>query len=143
MAKEAKANFEIPDEMRNLAEQSVEQAKRAFDAVITAAHHTVTNLEDRAAAAQAGAKDMSQKAVAFTKGNVEASFDFAQKIVRAKNVDEMMRLQAEYVRVQLETLADQASQLGQAATKSKPCAIAGRNVRKRTQVQPMRGNNTN
>jgi len=31
MAKDPMSSFEIPSEMRNLAEQSVEQARKAFD----------------------------------------------------------------------------------------------------------------
>ncbi|MGB8176146.1 MAG: phasin, partial [Pseudolabrys sp.] len=39
MAKEGNADFEIPADMRALAEKSVEQAKQAFDIFISAAQH--------------------------------------------------------------------------------------------------------
>jgi hypothetical protein len=69
MAKDAKTNFEIPEEMRKFADQSVEQARKAFEAVISTAQQTVTTLEGRAAAAQAGAKDVGEKAMAFAEHN--------------------------------------------------------------------------
>ena len=50
--------------------------------------------------------------------NVANSFDFAQKIVRAKDVQEVMRLQTEFVKAQMEALSEQARELGTAATKA-------------------------
>ena len=41
MAREDGARFEIPADMRALAEKSVEQAKQAFDIFISAAQHAV------------------------------------------------------------------------------------------------------
>ena len=118
MAKDAKKNFEIPEEMRKFADQSVEQARKAFEAVISTAHQTVTTLEGRAAAAHAGARDVGEKAMAFAEHNVASSFEFARQLVRAKNMEEILRLQADYMKTQLQTLADQAGELGQTATKA-------------------------
>ena len=56
--------------------------------------------------------------MAFAESNVAASFEFAQQLVRARNLEEMMRLQADYMKTQMQTLADQASELGQTATKA-------------------------
>ena len=118
MPKDAKPNFEIPEEMRKFADQSVEQARKAFEAVISTAHQTVATFEGRAVAAQAGAKDVSTKAMTFAEHNVAASFEFARQLVRARNLEEIMRLQADYMKAQLQTLADQANELGQTATKA-------------------------
>jgi phasin len=118
MSKDAKPNFEIPEEMRKFADQSVEQARKAFEAVISTAHQTVTTFEGRAVAAQVGAKDVSTKAMAFAEHNVAASFEFARQLVRARNLEEIMRLQADYMKTQLQTLADQANELGQTATQA-------------------------
>jgi hypothetical protein len=51
MVQERMPNFEIPAEMRQMAEQSVEQAKKAFDGFIAAAQQAVSNFEGQAAAA--------------------------------------------------------------------------------------------
>ena len=111
-------HFEIPADMRKFAEQSVEQARKAFDGFISAAHQAVNDLEGRAKAAQAGAKDVGGMAVAFAERNVAASFDFAQKLVRAQDVEEIMRLQGDYVKSQMGALNDQAQELGQAASRA-------------------------
>jgi phasin len=118
MGKDPMSGFEIAPEMRNLAEQSVAQAKKAFDGFIAAAQQTLTTFEGQATAAQAGAKDVAKKAMTFAERNVANSFDFAQKIVRAKDVQEVMRLQAEFVKAQMEALSEQARELGASATKA-------------------------
>jgi len=45
----------------------------------------------QATATQAGAKDFGKKAIAFAEQNVATSFEFAQKLARAKNAEEIMR----------------------------------------------------
>jgi phasin len=116
MAKDT-SQFEIPAEMRALAEQSVEQARVAFDKFISAAHNAVNTFEGRAKTAQAGAKDVSEKAMAYAEENVNNAFAFAQKLVRAKDIGDVMQLQAEFVTTQMQTLSEQAKELGETATK--------------------------
>jgi len=118
MAKDPMSNFEIPAEMRNFAEKSVEEARKAFDSFITAARTAASQVESQAAAAQAGAKDVGHRAVSFAERNVATSFDFAQKLVRAKDMEEMMRLQTEFVKAQMQTLADQAKELSDSASRA-------------------------
>lgn len=118
MAKDPMSNFEIPAEMRNFAEKSVEEARKAFDSFITAARTAATQVESQAAAAQAGARDVGHRAVSFAERNVATSFDFAQKLVRAKDMEEMMRLQAEFMKAQMQTLADQAKELSDSASRA-------------------------
>jgi phasin len=115
MAKDPISGFEIPAEMRNMAEQSVDQAKKAFDGFMSAAHQAVTAIEGQTTAAQAGAKDVGRKAMSFAEQNVAASFDFAHRLVRAKDPQEVLRLQAEFMKAQMETLTAQAKELGESA----------------------------
>jgi phasin len=127
MAHHPKTNFEVPDEIRKFSERSLREARKAFEAVISTAHQTVSTLEGRAALAQAGAKDVGATAMEFAERNVAASFEFAEQLVQARTLDEIMRLQADYMVNQLQALAQQASELGQTATKaaikaSKPAA---------------------
>jgi phasin len=117
--------FQVPPEMRALAEQSVEQAKKAFDGFMTATQKTVSNLETQTAAMQAGARDVTQKAVGFAEKNVAASFEFAQRLVRAKDAQEVMALQAEYMKNQMQALNEQARELGQTAATSAAKARPG------------------
>jgi phasin len=118
MSKDKLPSFEIPPEIRQMAEQSVEQAKKAVDGFINAAQQAVDTLEGHAAAAQAGAKDVGRKAMGFATENVASSFAFAEKLVRAQDAQEVMRLQSEFMRSQLEALSQQARELGDAAART-------------------------
>ncbi|MEA2936377.1 MAG: hypothetical protein QOD74_3023 [Variibacter sp.] len=118
MAKAPTQNFEVPPEMRNVAEQSVVQARQAVDTFMTAAQKAVTKWQEQAEAAQVGAKGTGEKVMSFAERNVAASFDFAQRFVRAKDFEEMMRLQSDFVRQQIEALGEQAKELGHGATQA-------------------------
>jgi phasin len=109
--------FQIPPEMRAFAEKSVEQARQAFDGFITAAQRTVSTLEGQATAAQKGARDVRAKAMDFAEQNIASSFDFAQKLLRAKDMKEMLELQGSYVKAQMQVLTEQARELGEATSK--------------------------
>ena len=117
MATNRAEQFQIPPEMRALAEKSVEQAKQAVEGFITAAHRTVSSFEGQAETARKGAKDVGGKAMEFAERNITSSFDFAQKLVRAKDVQEMLELQASYIKTQMEVLAEQAKDLSQGTGK--------------------------
>jgi phasin len=103
--------------MRAIAESSVEQAKQAVAGFISAAQRTVSALEGQAETARQGAKDVGEKAMDFAERNITSSFDFAQKLVRAKDVQEMLALQAAYIQSQMRVLAEQAKELGQSTGK--------------------------
>jgi phasin len=118
MAKDPMSSFEIPADMRRLAETSVAQAKQAFDGFMSAAQQAVSRMESQTAAAQAGASDMSRKAMAFAGQNMAASFTFAQKLAQARDVEEVMRLQADFLRSQMQTFAEQARELGTSFTQA-------------------------
>lgn len=109
--------FEIPADMRKFAEQSVEQARKAFDTFISAAQQAVSEMEGRASAAREGAKDVGEKAMSFAEKNLAASFDLAKSLVRAKDVEEIVKIQTEYVKTQMQHLNEQAKELSQSATK--------------------------
>jgi phasin len=118
MAKESIPKFDISPEMRQMAEQSVEQARKAFDGFIAAAQQAVSTFEGQAAVAQAGAKDVGKRAMTFAEQNVANSFEFAHKLVRAKDVQEILRLHSEFIRAQMDALSNQARELGDAASKA-------------------------
>ena len=118
MAKDPMWNFDVPTQMRQFAEQSVEQARKAVDGFMTAAQKAVTTAEAQAVSAQSGAKDVGQKAMSFAEQNIANSFEFAQRLVRAKDIQEVMALQQEYLQAQMKAMSEQAKDLGSAATKA-------------------------
>ena len=113
----ATERFEIPPEMRAFAEKSVEQARQAFDGFISAAHRAVSAFEGQAESARKGAQDVTEKAIVFAQNNIATSFDFAQKLVQARNVEEVLKLQADYIKAQMQALTEQAKELGESTSK--------------------------
>jgi phasin len=105
--------FEIPKEMRSMAEASFEQARNTFDKFLSSAQAAAGSIEERGATVRAGAKDVGATAIAFAEKNVQASLDYAQSLLHAKDLPEVMRLHSEYVQAQMRSLAEQASEMGQ------------------------------
>jgi phasin len=118
MANDPTWNLEVPTQMRQFAEQSVEQAKKAVDGFLTAAQKTAVTLETQASTAQSSAKDVGQKVMGFAEQNINNSFEFAQKLVRAKDIQEVMALQQEFLKSQMQAMQAQAKDLGATATKA-------------------------
>jgi phasin len=117
MAEKGNSNFEIPAEMRQFAEKSVAQAKLAFDSFISAAQQAVNTAETHATTARVGAKEAGDLAMRFAERNIASSFDFAQRLLKAKDPQEVASLHAEYVKTQVTTLTEQAKELSQQAAK--------------------------
>jgi hypothetical protein len=53
--------------------------------------------------------------MAYAERNVAASFDFAQRLARAKDLQDMAQIQQEFVKAQMQTLSEQAKEPGQGA----------------------------
>jgi phasin len=111
-------HFEIPKDMRSMAEASVDQARKAFDKFVATAHETAGSIEQRGASVRAGAKDIGAKAMSYAEKNVQASLDYAQSLLHAKDLPEMMRLHGDYVQAQMRALAEQASEFGQIVSRA-------------------------
>lgn len=109
--------FDIPHEMRDFAERSVEQARKAFEGFLSVAQKTA-GVADEAPGATQGVKAFNAHVLAFTEHNVKAAFDLAHKLVHAKDPQEAFALQSEYVKTQLTALQTQAKELGAAIQKS-------------------------
>ena len=123
--------FDVPEQMRDVAERSVRDARKAFEQFLDATQKAVTTAEGQAKAAGEGAADISRQSLAFIEDNIAASFDLAQRLVQARTVEEMTALQQEFVQQQLKVAADQSRHLGEmvgrvAADAGKPPKAAKR-----------------
>jgi phasin len=112
MSEDGHERFEVPKEMRSMAEASFDQARKAFEKFLASAQATAGSLEERSATVRAGAKDANAKAISYAEKNVQASLDYAQSLLHAKDLTEVLRLHSEYVQTQMRTLAEQANELG-------------------------------
>jgi phasin len=117
MAKEPFEQFAMPTEMRAFVEQSVTQAKNAFDGFIQAANQAMGQFQGQAQAARGSANEIAQKSMAYAEQNMAATFEFAEKLMKAKDPTEVMRLQSEFLGRQMQALSSQIQELGQSAAK--------------------------
>jgi len=115
--------FDIPENMRHAAEESVEQAKTAFNQFIEATQKAVAKAEGSAKSMREGAAEVNRQALAFVEGNVAASFELAQRIVQARTVEEVAALQQEFLRRQMAAAAEQGKNLGDMMTKAASEAV--------------------
>jgi phasin len=105
--------FDIPDQMRDVADKSVAEAKKAFDQFIDATQKAVAKAEGSAKSMREGATEVSRQALAYVEENVAASLDLAQRLVQARTIEEVTALQQEYLRRQLAAAAEQGKSLGE------------------------------
>jgi len=116
--RDVRDRFEMPKEMRSMAEASFEQARKAFEKFLESAQATAGSIEERGATVRACGKDINAKAMANTEKNVQASLDYAQSLLHARDLPEVMRLHSEYMQTQMRSLAEQANEMGRIVGKA-------------------------
>ena len=90
------APFEIPNEFRDFAERSVDQARKAFEGFVSVAQKTAGTVDGAAETTQNSVKSVGAQAFGFAEQNVNAAFDLAHKLVQAKDPQEAFTLQSEF-----------------------------------------------
>ena len=118
MASSKTPGFEIPEQMRAFAEAGVEKARAAFDEFMSAAQKATASMEESTTTVQSGAVEMKKKAMSFAEENVETAFEFAQKMGQARDPQEIVQLQADFLRRQMTALGEQTRVLGETVTKT-------------------------
>lgn len=111
-------NLEIPAEVREFAEKTVDQARKAFDSFVAAAQKASAQSEAAAETLTSSAKEVSTKAITFAEANVKAAFDLAEKLVKAKDPKEFLSIQSEFLKSQVATVQEQTKALGEAVKKA-------------------------
>jgi phasin len=108
----------VPPDMRKFAEQSMQQAKKAFEEIIDATQRAVSTFGGHASTTQASAMEFQRKVLGYSERNVAASLEHAQNLMRAKDAGELMKLHSDYLRIQMQALSEQARDIAQQAAKA-------------------------
>nr|WP_246736202.1 phasin [Enterovirga sp. DB1703] len=116
MAMNQGMKYEIPTEMRDFAEKSVEQARKAFDGFLSAAQKAVESIEGSTSSMQSSAADATRRTLSFAEQNITAAFDHAQRLVRAKDLQEAFQLQSDFAKAQFAAIQGQMKELGELAS---------------------------
>jgi phasin len=96
--------FEVPAELRNLAERTIEQAEKAFDMFFEAANRSMASL------AYPGA-EVSREALSLTEQNMRFAFETARKLAQATDLQEAMQIQSEFMRGQITNAGEKMKQI--------------------------------
>ena len=105
--------FEIPRQLLELAEKNVEQARTTYGQFMDAMTRAMSAGSSAPANALAsGFKAVHERAIQFAKENAEAGFSLARELAKAKDVQEVLRLQSKFAQEQMQAYARQAQDLG-------------------------------
>jgi phasin len=110
-------HFEIPVELRDFAERSFEQARFAFDKFMDATQSTMNTFEGQSKVARDATREVSKKIMNFAEQNVATAFDYARKLVRAKDAPTLLALHSEFITSQMRVLYAQVTTLRDMASK--------------------------
>ena len=104
-------NFEIPEQIRDLAEKSVNRAEEAYKGFIDAAHKAQTMMKESSENVTSNTKDLHDKAFSIATQNMQANFDLAAQLIKAKDIKEALDIQSEFTKKQMETFSQQAQDI--------------------------------
>jgi phasin len=107
----------IPEGVRDLAEKTVAQSRQSYDRSKDAFEASVVTFERSFDAGGQGAVAFNRKIVDIARRNVESAFDLAKSLAGAKNLADIMELQAAYWRKQFSALTTQAEEVRTLSTK--------------------------
>lgn len=103
--------FEIPQQMRALAENSVAQARTAFDSVMGVTKRGTEAMRGMGGPMAPGV-DLYARGLDYAEQNVHAALDHAHQLSQAGTVQEILSLQTEFLRSQFLAMQGQAKELG-------------------------------
>ena len=109
---------DMPVAFRDMTDKAVAQTKDVYDKCKAAAEEATEVLEDTFAASSKHATDLNKAMLANAKANINASFDFAEKMFGVKTVAEAVELQSQFARKQFELLSAQTKDIQSKAQKA-------------------------
>jgi phasin len=119
-------DFEIPASVREIASKSVEQARDAYNRFVDATRQAQDIASRSAEVFTTGAREINERALQYAEANVQASFEAANRLVKAKDIKEALDIQSQFARKQFETYTQQAQELSRivavTAQKAQPAA---------------------
>ena len=109
--------FEVPEQMRALAEKGVSQARDSYAKFKDAAETHNGTIEAVFTSASKGASEYNAKLIEFFKANTSSTLDFAQELFGVKTPAAAIELWTAHTRKQYETFTAQAKELAELTRK--------------------------
>jgi phasin len=101
----------LPEAMRAVAEKNVAHTREVYERSKDALEAALETLERSFDALGQGTTALNHKVIDIAQRNINSGFDLAVSLTAAKNLAEVIELQAAYWRKQFGALADQAKEV--------------------------------
>jgi hypothetical protein len=111
---------EQTDKMREMAQTTLHKAKDAVSMYMAESQKLREKADVNVRATYSTAKEMNEKAVAFAEANVRAGFELAERLLQAKNPQEMGTVYQNHLKEQMEKMNAQFRELGNLMSKPAP-----------------------
>ena len=111
-------DIKVSDGMIGIVSENIEQARKAMENYLQFFQKSLSG-------SPWGRKDLSKNMKNYAEKSLANAFEYAQKLTTAKNVQDVVRIQTEFMQVQLEAFSEQAKDLGETATKAAKEAFKG------------------
>jgi phasin len=96
--------LDVPAELRDLAEKTIDQAEKAFGMFFDAANKSMASIPNPGT-------EISKQALTFTQQNMKAAFEHARKLVHATDLQQAMQIQSEFLRSQFTNAGEHMRQI--------------------------------
>ncbi len=118
-----KQDFQIPREVREFAEKNVEQARVAYGQLMEFMTQAVRAWSTAPSTVMAsGFKVVHERAIQFAKETANAGFTLASELAKAKDLQDILRLQSNFARHRCSPTRGRRRSL--AASWRRPCVAA-------------------
>jgi hypothetical protein len=111
---------EQTEKMREMAQTTLDKAKDAVSKYIAESQKLREKADSGVKAAYSNVKEMNDKAVAYAEANVAAGFELAERLLKAKDPQEMGTVYQNHLKEQMAKMTAQFQELGSLISKPPP-----------------------
>src|SRR4030081_2297886 len=102
--------LQVPEALRNLAKTMVDKAEKAFNGFMEAARKSLDLMQS--ANMPSPIRDIPKRSLDLTEKNMKAAFEHPRKLALAKDLQEVLQLQTEFLKSKLVAAEDQMKNSG-------------------------------
>jgi len=111
------------EKMREMAQTTLDKAKDAVSKYMAETQKLREKTDASVRASYSSVKQMNDKAVAFAEANVQAGFELAERLLQAKNPQEIGAVYQSHLKEQMEKMSAQFRELGSLMSKPAPVDV--------------------
>lgn len=105
------SDFKPVEQLSAIRQQAMEQARGVVDTYFEFLKKTVSS-------SPSGGTEFGEKLKRYSEQNIAATHEFMKQLTQAKEFEEMVRIQSEFMQTLLKAFGEQAKSLGEAYTKT-------------------------